>query len=235
MSDEFYIGNELDLFARAENWKRYYGSLIRQYLGQNVLEVGAGIGGTTEALCDGAQEKWLCLEPDPNLLRQIDAKIKAGILPAYCQTEERTIQNLKPDSRFDSMLYIDVLEHIEDDQAEMMAASKLVNPGGAIIVLAPAHNYLFSPFDQAIGHFRRYDKKSIAALQPPGMEIEKLVYLDTVGLLTSSANRFILKQSYPTLTQILFWDRYVITLSRLIDRVTSYKLGKSVLCIWKKV
>ena len=65
MSDLSYKGCELELFEKAENWKAYYQSLIRDYLGQEVLEVGAGIGATTRALCGDKQSRWLCLEPDP--------------------------------------------------------------------------------------------------------------------------------------------------------------------------
>ena len=61
-----YEGNELELFSRAENWKRYWSAHIRPHLGQRVLEVGAGTGVNTPFLNKGASE-WVCLEPDRNM------------------------------------------------------------------------------------------------------------------------------------------------------------------------
>ncbi|HEX7670077.1 MAG TPA: hypothetical protein VF395_10860, partial [Polyangiaceae bacterium] len=70
-----YVGTELDVFALAENWKRYYGSFLAPFLSGDVLEVGAGLGATTRALCDGSARRWTCLEPDPELARRIDAAL----------------------------------------------------------------------------------------------------------------------------------------------------------------
>ena len=64
MSDFQYMGSELEIFAHANNWKSYVQSQLRPYLIGDVLEVGAGIGGTTRALNDGTQRRWVCLEPD---------------------------------------------------------------------------------------------------------------------------------------------------------------------------
>ena len=61
---------------------------------------------------------------------------------------------------FDCILYIDVLEHIEDDRAQIDAAARLVRGGGHVVILSPAHHWLFSEFDKSIGHFRRYNKGS---------------------------------------------------------------------------
>ena len=61
MNTEHYIGNELELFDKAKNWKRYYGTLIQPFLTGDVMEVGAGIGATTRSLCNGSQKKWVCL------------------------------------------------------------------------------------------------------------------------------------------------------------------------------
>ena len=53
-----YVGTELDVFALAENWKRYYGSFLAPFLSGDVLEVGAGLGATTRALCRGSARRW---------------------------------------------------------------------------------------------------------------------------------------------------------------------------------
>ncbi|MBM3151954.1 MAG: class I SAM-dependent methyltransferase [Chloroflexi bacterium] len=234
MTIQPYPGQELEIFAQALNWKAYFAARIRRSLGSKVLEVGAGMGAVTPFLCDGNQDHWLCLEPDPQLAQALAGRIAAGELPPPCRARPGTLADLGGE-RFDTILYTDVLEHIGDDQAELRRASDSLFRGGRLIVLAPAHQGLFSPFDLAIGHFRRYDRQSLLALTPDGCRVEQALYLDSAGLLLSLANRLLLRQTMPTLEQILFWDRRVIPVSKALDRLTGYRLGKSILAIWKRM
>lgn len=232
--DQTYMGQELALFAHATHWKKYYTSIIRPYFGKRVMEVGAGVGATTAVMCDGRQQEWVCLEPDPILRKQIDLLISGKKLPACCVTRGGFVVELAAGEAFDTFIYIDVLEHIEADRAELESAAARLAPGGRLIVLSPAFNFLYSPFDKSIGHHRRYDKKMYQALTPQDCRIEKLLYLDAVGTATSLVNRLILSQSLPTIDQILFWDRRLIPITKWMDRLVCYSFGRSLLGIWKK-
>jgi len=234
MNDFSYIGSELDVFAFASNWKAYYRSLIVEYIGREVLEVGAGIGATTQTLCDGSQERWICIEPDPALLKQINGKIESGELPKCCTARLGTVANILESGAFDSILYIDVLEHIEADREELENAAKLLKKDGFLVILSPAHQGLYTPFDAKIGHFRRYTKRTLSAVIPEDLQLSKLVYVDSFGALASGANRYILKSDAPTKKQILFWDTKIIPFSRFFDSKLGYRLGKSVIGVWKK-
>jgi SAM-dependent methyltransferase len=235
MTTEFtYVGTELDLFAKATNWKAYLRRQITPYLGRKVLEIGAGLGGTTLHLCSGRHDRWICLEPDPALARRLESSIRAGDLPPCCQVEVGTVHDRPDEQKFDTLLYIDVLEHIKDDASEVVRAMKLVRPGGHVVALSPAQQSLFTSFDAAVGHYRRYSKKTIAALTPSGLRLVRLRYLDSVGILASLGNRLVLNQNMPTAKQVALWDGVMVRLSRLVDPVTAYSLGKSVLAVWKK-
>jgi 2-polyprenyl-3-methyl-5-hydroxy-6-metoxy-1,4-benzoquinol methylase len=225
-----YIGSELEIFARARQWKAYFKSILSPFFGKRVLEVGAGLGATTETLCDGSQDVWICLEPDPELLERLQERR----LPPCCRPQQGFVSSLAPESRFDSILYIDVLEHIQNDRAELESASRHLAPGGKLIVLSPAYQFLFSPFDKSIGHYRRYDRASLSAISPPDCQTIMIRYLDSVGLLTSLANRLFLRQSLPTHAQILFWDRRLVPLSRLLDRLVGFRFGRSIVAVWQK-
>ena len=72
----FYSGSELEIFAHAQNWKRYVAQEVQPYLGMKVLEVGAGMGSFTTHLCSGNEQQWLCLEPDMALAENIKKKLK---------------------------------------------------------------------------------------------------------------------------------------------------------------
>lgn len=230
-----YLGDELTLFEHATHWKAYYGARLRPFLRGRVLEVGAGIGGTTRSLCDGRPADWLCLEPDASLAGRIAELLRAGALPACCRLHVGVLADLPAsEGLFDAILYIDVIEHIEDDGAELARAYARLAPGGALLIVVPAHQWLFSPFDQAIGHFRRYSRARLRRVLPPGSQVQQLVYLDSVGLAASAANKLLLRQRYPTLAQIKFWDTTLVPLSRLADRFTGFALGKSVLAVVQK-
>jgi SAM-dependent methyltransferase len=229
-----YVGTELDLFATAERWKAYVRRQVRPFLGCQVLEVGAGHGGTTRVLCDDGPLRWVCLEPDASLADRLMASISSGLLPDCCEARIGTLADLDESDRFDTILYMDVLEHIADDRAEVARAADQLRQGGHLIVLAPAHQWLFTPFDEAIGHYRRYTKATLRAAAPSGLGLARLVYLDSVGMLASLGNRLLLKRSMPSPAQIAVWDRLMVPLSRVADPVLGYCLGKSVLAVWKK-
>jgi SAM-dependent methyltransferase len=224
-----YVGSELDLFEKARNWKAYWSGQIREFVRGDVLEVGAGIGANTKLFTGAEFRRWTCLEPDAALVARMDAAPDARYISVT-----GTMDDLPAETRFDAILYIDVLEHIEDDRAEMARAAQRLNPGGNVIVLSPAHQFLFTPFDAAIGHFRRYTRASLGAVAPGNLRVRKLVYLDAAGMLASAGNRLLLRSAMPTEGQILTWDRLLVPVSRVIDPLLGFRVGKSVLGVWQR-
>jgi SAM-dependent methyltransferase len=229
-----YPGQELDLFAAATRWKSYVRRQVTPYIGRQVLEVGSGIGGTTRHLNTGTADRWVCLEPDPALAERARGSIESGELPANCEAWVGTVETAR-EAAFDTVLYMDVLEHIEGDRAEMERAAGRLEPGGHVVVLCPAHQWLFTPFDAAIGHFRRYTKSMFVDITPAGLELIRLSYLDSVGLFASLANKLLLRSAMPTAGQIAVWDRLMVPLSRVVDPILCHSLGKSVLGVWRRV
>jgi SAM-dependent methyltransferase len=231
-----YVGQELDIFAHATNWKRYWSSKISDWISGDVLEVGAGLGTNIPVLNPARARSWTALEPDPELAKRLrEAVAEDNAAAGRCKVLIGTTQNLEPLAQFDTVLYVDVLEHIERDRDEMGRASRLLRTNGKVIVLSPAHQWLYTPFDQAIGHFRRYDRATLAACTPSDCKLEKLIYLDSAGLLASLGNRLLLRQSVPSLGQILFWDRNLVPVSTVLDPLLMHALGKSLLGIWRKL
>jgi SAM-dependent methyltransferase len=228
-----YEGGELDVFTLATNWKAYWASRVEQHVGSRVLEVGAGLGVTARTLCK-SQTKWIALEPDPALAQRMQDEIGAGRLPAICEVRVGKLEDLGVSELFDTILYIDVLEHIQDDRGELERAAERLDRGGCVVVIAPAHQYLFTAFDKAIGHFRRYDRGMITSLEPSGLRLFRFEYLDSVGFLASLGNRWLLKSSSPSASQIKLWDRLMVPLSRYVDPLLQHRFGKSVLAVWCK-
>lgn len=232
-SEYQYIGDELELFKHCSNWKSYMLAAMSPFLKGDVLEVGAGIGGTTQLLCTPGATSWTALEPDAALLESFAATKDAMSFPCDVKLVVGTVSDLPSASTYDAIIYVDVLEHIEHDALELQKAAHRLKPGGNLIVLSPAHQFLYSPFDKAIGHFRRYNMQSLRAISPPNLELTVLRYMDIVGMMASLANRTLLKQSMPNARQLWVWDKAMVPLSRIIDPIFGYKFGKSILAVWK--
>jgi hypothetical protein len=227
-----YKGEELILFKNAVNWKTYFAKSLKKYIQGSVLEVGSGLGINANYLYNSHVKNWTFLEPDEELAGQIKTN---AFLPDSVQSEiiNGTIQSIT-NRKFDVILYIDVLEHIQDSKSELVCAAELLQNNGHLIILAPSHPFLFSKFDEAIGHFRRYNKRMLKHEIPPTLEIVKIFYLDSIGAIASVANKLVLSQKYPTARQINFWDKVIIPASRLIDPVTGSLFGKAIIGIFKK-
>jgi SAM-dependent methyltransferase len=229
-----YKGAELDFFAAAVNWKTYVARSIGRFVGGRVLEVGAGIGANTRFLHNPRVCEWICLEPDPNFAGRIGKRLVRGQLPRGCRVVNATIAAFDDPGRFDTILYLDVLEHIAEDRLELARAARLLWPDGRLVVLAPAHRFLFSAFDHAIDHYRRYNRAMLRALTPPGCILERVLMLDSAGFFVSLANRFLLAKEIPSRRQIAIWDRFLVRISRVLDRVTMHRFGKTVVAIWRR-
>jgi hypothetical protein len=228
-SKKAYIGDELTLFSHVTNWKSYWSAALRPLIKGPVLEVGAGIGSNLSLLRTSPID-WTALEPDSSQCDEIQKQIKdhnVKVVSGYLDHPEVL-------SDYQTILYIDVLEHIEQDCTEIALAFSKLAVDGRLIILAPAHQSLFSQFDKAVGHFRRYNKTMLKALTPPEAKIEKLFYLDSVGLLASLANSWLLKSSMPTTGQIWLWDKLMIPVSRILDRLVARKLGKTIVIVCSK-
>jgi hypothetical protein len=227
-----YIGNELELFLNATNWKKYWSSFVEIHESSQALEIGAGIGGNYDFLVNKSGTLTL-IEPDSffceNYLRYFavdDSRIKV-----ICGK----LQNLSSEITFDAIYYIDVLEHIYDDKAELTLAISHLSTNGSIYIVVPAFDFLFSEFDRSVGHFRRYTKKSIKKILPSNCEINKVMYLDALGWLGSAANKILFSDKNATPLKVHFWDHYLIPISKVIDKFINYSIGKSLYIHIKKL
>lgn len=232
--DYHYQGQELTLFEEARNWKQYLAENISEYIQGTVLEAGAGLGETTAYLLNKNVSDWLCLEPDEKLVNHINQKIIDKQLPNVCRVLQGDLSALDKGDQFDTIVYIDVLEHIEQDKLELEKAAGYLKNGGHLVVLSPAFQFLYSPFDKAIGHFRRYDKASLRKIKPGTMVEKKMFYLESSGMLLLLINRFLSGKSYPSRTTVKFWDKVFIPVSRVIDKIIFHSFGKTIIGIWQK-
>jgi 2-polyprenyl-3-methyl-5-hydroxy-6-metoxy-1,4-benzoquinol methylase len=200
-----------------------------------VIDVGAGIGSTAKVLNFKKFKRWVELEPDQTHVKKIRQDQIRGLIPEYYEVRCGMLRDIAQKEVFDTILYIDVLEHIESDSEELLLAERYLSTKGNIIILAPAHPFLFTIFDQRVGHFRRYNKKTMESISPPNLKVINLRYLDSIGMIASFLNKSFLRSDSPKPSHIKLWDRILVRTSRKFDKILSYNLGKSIVCVLQKV
>ena len=222
-----YSGFELDHFDSAINFRHYQLSLIKKFLNNSLLEVGAGKGGFAMVYKKLLKNVTL-LEPDKILYKILKKKIKnKNIL-----IENKSIKNVK--KKFNTIIYFDVLEHIKNDLLEVKTAAKKLKPGGYLIFSVPACQIFYNEFDKSVGHFKRYNKDDFRKISlKTKLKIEKMFYYDSFGLFLLMINKLFNLSNKNLKKNVKIWN-FLIPLSKFIDVITFNKFGKSLLCILRK-
>ena len=170
----------------------------------------------------------MLIEPGEELFSQLSARE----YPEYISKLNGTLRDSQCD--FDTIVYIDVLEHINNDLRETSCAYDHLTKGGHLVILSPAWPFLYSPFDRAVGHYRRYTRASLRASVDSRLETVSEIYLDSVGLLASLANKLLLRASSPSDAQVKLWDGLMVRMSAMLDPMLCYTAGKTVVGVYRK-
>ena len=223
-----YDGWELVYFDKATNFRNYQFYLIKNYIKGNIAEIGPGNGENLKYYKHLGKNIFL-YEPTIKSfikLKKLFKKSNIFIKNNYFKKSRK---------KFDTILYLDVLEHIKNDRIELLKAYKALKKNGHLIINVPAFPHLFSNFDRDVNHLRRYNKKCILNLTK-GLKIRyvKMIYYDSLGYLLSLLSKIFVKEYKKKFKEkIKFWD-FFMPLSRFIDVVTFNLIGKSLLIIIKK-
>jgi hypothetical protein len=224
-----YQGQELEVFDRAKIFQKYIFSKIKKYFSDGIFEVGAGLGSFSKEYTNKFNNIHLS-----DLDTQNYNHLKKKFENKEIKISKEKIQDTK--LNYNTIVYLNVLEHIQDDIKEISDATLKLNQGGKLIILVPAHQKLYSKFDKAVGHCKRYDINFFKNLDNNNLKIKKLIYLDAFGYLLYFCNKLFFKEEdYPSKFKILIWDRIFIPLTIILDCLTFYKFGKNILCVYEKV
>ena len=234
-STEFsYVGTELELFAKATNWKNYVGRKLRPYIAGSVIEVGAGLGGSTKYLCDRSHVRWLCLDPDANHVSHLKDLIAARKLPPCCEARCGVLADLAPDECADTIIYIDVLEHIENDEGEMRVAATHLAAGGPHRNALASVQFSLQPLRRGYRALQTIRTQRCQTSNGSAADLGAIFFLDSSGYFVSALNRLIMRTSQPSVQQIQIWDKAIVPVSLLTDKIFGRLFGRSVVMIWQK-
>jgi phospholipid N-methyltransferase len=225
--------------AFAANYRRWIMGLLRPFVGRNIVEIGAGTGAFSELLLATSPESLMVLEPSFNLychlvdhLPRLDSK---GILEVrhsnFPDAWTGSMQRHVPDTA----VYINVLEHIEEDETELNAVFAALPRGGRILIFVPAMPFLMSPMDRELGHFRRYTLKQLAAkCSAAGFKINLARYFDLLGIAPWWVKYRLLNSSTLGPSAVRLHDRFVVPVSRTLERMLTPPCGKNIILVGEK-
>lgn len=234
--DFSYTGEELDVMSVAQNYHRWVTGIFEPYLKGRAIEVGAGIG-TVSKFIAPLCERLTTIEPDAenfkhlSVLAESEAKINAfhGTFSEYALTTEKR-------QDINTILYINVLEHIEDDEAELREAIDLLTTDGHLCIFVPAIKCLYGDIDKQIGHFRRYSKSELKQLvgKKLNMEIVHSGYFDFAGIIPWYIFSCLLKKNSPTSASVKLYDKVVVPIMSRVERWLPMPCGKNLYIVARK-
>ena len=219
---EVYLGSDvLRSLEGAHRYNRALAALLASVpiSGGRVLDFGAGSGEFARRLREMGADV-VCIEPDAVMCERL---IGEGFV-AFRTLEEVT-------DSFDSVVMMNVLEHVEDDGALLTQLAQRMAPEGRLFVFVPALQILYSKFDALIGHFRRYSHDSLErAVSNAGFEVLYIRWFDSLGVLAAMVFKM-LRRTEPTATAVGVYDRYLFPISQIGDRVLHRFIGKNLYCV----
>lgn len=228
-----YPGKDLEAMSFAQRYHRWIIAEIAPYLGQQAAEIGAGTGEVSKLLLDNGVESLSAFEPSDNLYPLLAANLEpyqsARTVHGFFEDHSEQLANT-----LDSVAFINVLEHIEHDADALQHAHRILKPGGHLLIFVPALQMLYSPHDAAIGHFRRYRRGPLVSMiESCGFEIERARYFDILGILPWLIAFRILKQDLGS-GQVSLYDKLVVPVARVLEKLITPPIGKNVLVIARK-
>ncbi|RPI17563.1 MAG: class I SAM-dependent methyltransferase [Ignavibacteriae bacterium] len=239
-----YWGSKDFSLTDLSNYRKYQFSLIKNYIGKNILEVGSGDRGFTQLLVNSFNdcERIISIEPSITLLSNYEGKY---VFPDYVnfQCIDLFDMNVKDTGYFDTIIFIHVLEHIENDRNALNKAYELLKKNGNVLIEVPALPFLYSPNDELLGHYRRYDKKTLRSIiDKDKYKILDIWYQDIFGVFGSLYYFKIKKIKLKSDTGVdlvknqgKIYDKYLIPFQSLFENFFRLPLGLSLTAVLKKI
>lgn len=233
MAIEQYFGRDLEAMAVAQNYNDWIIDEFKSYFGETVAEVGAGCGNFSEFLLKTKIKRLISFEPSENMYVMLRERMKdnprvetvCGYFGEHCAMYRESL---------DSAVYVNVMEHVPDDKAEMAHIYGALKKGGRVLIFVPALQWLYSDFDKRIGHYRRYHKKGLAELvSSSGFAIEKIKYVDIFGILPWLIAFKWLKMPMSG-GKVSLYDKLVVPPERFLEDLFPPPIGKNLLVVGRK-
>lgn len=238
--------NTIETLGAMESAPNYHNWLLDEFkphFGKNVVEVGSGTGSITKKLLENNLNKLFSIEPSELVFNELTKSIDKHIQETESEVVYTGLNSFLSDSvdqlkkeNIDTFIYINVLEHIENDKEELTLIHSVLEKGGKLLIFVPALQWLFGTHDMNVGHFRRYYKKELQnKVEQAGFKVLKNNYFDFLGILPWWFAFKVLKIKYLKDGQSKIYDRLIVPIERKIERKIAPFVGKNLLLVAEKI
>jgi glycosyltransferase involved in cell wall biosynthesis len=184
ISDRIYQQDEhgseiLARLNRAPRFTKWMADTIRPYLGEKILEIGAGIGNLTSNLVP--RTVYWASDINPQYLDRLK-KLEQTRPYLHVQYTDASAGNTYPQEQFDTVICLNVVEHLEDDVNALRNIRACLLDNGRAIILVPNGPELFGSLDRVLGHYRRYTRRQLQEVcEQAGFRVEKVLKFNRIG------------------------------------------------------
>ena len=226
--------SDLEIMNQATNYRNWMYRQIAPHVGKRILEIGAGIGNFTEFF----QDRELVVPSDifPDCVEYLERRFadRRNVRPLALDIAAEKAPDLVRYG-FDTVVCLNVLEHIEDDDLALQRMWNALAPRGRLILLVPACQFIYGTVDRSLGHFRRYSRRSLLPkMRSAGFEIEASFFMNLPGIAGWLLNNRVLRRRQESRDQVVFFDRFIVPLVERLERVIAPPIGMSLIAIGRK-
>lgn len=213
-----------------------------KYIGKNIIEVGSGPGSISKKLLEYHPKKLFCIEPSEMIFNKLLSTVEKMKETSNQEVEITPLNNYLSDSAaslkkedIDTIIYINVLEHIEDDLGELKLIHDCLSQNGHVLIFVPALQWIYGSHDKNCGHFRRYYKKELKKkMEAAGFEMVSIKYFDFTGILPWWFTFRVLKIKYLKNGQSKVYDKCIVPITRFMEKIIPPPAGKNLIAIARK-
>jgi SAM-dependent methyltransferase len=240
MQDQWtYPGRELESMAFALNYHRWILDIFRPYVGKRIVEVGAGSGSFSELLLETGPDQLDALEPSANMYPLLAAHLQhldsGRVSRAHQGTLIGSLDTIRKRGAPDSVVYVNVLEHVQDDRQELAAIHSLLRPQGHALIFVPANRWLMGTMDREFGHFRRYTMKELRSkCEAAGFTIRLASHFDFLGIAPWWLKYCLFKSKKMEPAAVRVYDRCVVPAARFFESLIPPPVGKNIVVVASK-
>lgn len=228
------IIRDLEIMAAAVNYRRWIASQFHRFLGQRIVECGAGIGTFTELWLD--RELVLAVDAYEPCVERLRSRFAgfANVVPIHMDIASPTFVELAR-YRPDTIVCLNVLEHVEHDLAALSMMFTLLPRGGRLVIFVPAFQGLYGSIDRLIGHHRRYAKRELREkLTQTGFTILDLLFMNGIAPVGWWWNNRVMKRNEESPLQVMVFDRWVVPWLSKLERLWPPPFGLSLIALAEK-
>ena len=206
---------------------------ISPYLGKQTLEIGSGIGTFSNRIVQHT-DHLTASDIDKRHIQYLKKRFIANPKINIKELDATLIRESLPAKGYDTVVSLNMLEHIEDDNKVLRGINHVLEKNGKLLLLVPAHAFLYGSLDKAIHHHRRYNKQDlIEKLDKAGFDIEKIEYMNFCSVFGWFINFKMLKRKTMPLITIRMLDLIIPSIA-MIEKIVPFPFGLSLFCVARK-